>query len=83
MLMSISALSSNLIADLSQQDQQNPFQKIQQDFKQLASDLQSGDLSGAQSAYASIQPHLQHCGAMQPEFLNSRRSLLTKEHRRP
>ena len=53
--MSISALSSNLIADLSQQYQQNPFQKIQQDFKQLASDLQSGDLSGAQSAYASIQ----------------------------
>jgi ribosomal protein L18 len=55
MLMSISALSSNLIADLSQQYQQNPFQKIQQDFKQLASDLQSGDLSGAQSAYASIE----------------------------
>jgi len=53
--MSISALSSNLIADLSQQYQQNPFQKIQQDFKQLASDLQSGDLSGAQSAYASIE----------------------------
>ncbi|MGP0071704.1 MAG: hypothetical protein ACLPWF_07190 [Bryobacteraceae bacterium] len=53
--MSISALSSNLIADLSQQYQQNPFQKIQQDFKQLASDLQSGDMSGAQSAYASIE----------------------------
>ena len=53
--MSISALSSNLITDLSQQYQQNPFQKIQQDFKQLASDLQSGDLSGAQSAYASIE----------------------------
>src|ERR1700722_14130477 len=51
--MSISALSSNLISDLSQQ--QNPFQEIKQDFQQLASALQSGDLSGAQSAYASIQ----------------------------
>ena len=55
MLMSISSLASTLIADLSQQYQQNPFQKIQQDFKQLASALQSGDLSGAQSAYASIE----------------------------
>jgi DNA-binding FadR family transcriptional regulator len=52
--MSISALSSNLIADLSQQ-RQNPFQEIKQDFQQLASALQSGDLSGAQSAYSNIQ----------------------------
>ena len=52
--MSISALSSNLIADLSQQ-RQNPFQEIKQDFQQLSSALQSGDLSGAQSAYSNIQ----------------------------
>jgi DNA-binding FadR family transcriptional regulator len=52
--MSISALSSNLIADLSQQ-WQNPFHEIKQDFQQLASALQSGDLSGAQSAYANIE----------------------------
>src|SRR5271156_2024695 len=52
--MSISALSFNLITDLSQQ-QQNPFQEIKQDFNQLASALQSGDLSGAQSAYSNIQ----------------------------
>jgi hypothetical protein len=52
--MSISALSSNLIADLSGQ-RQNPFQEIKQDFQQLASALQSGDLSGAQSAYSAIQ----------------------------
>jgi hypothetical protein len=52
--MSISALSSNLIADLSEQ-RQNPFQEIKQDFQQLASALQSGDLSGAQSAYSAIQ----------------------------
>lgn len=55
--MSISALSSSLITDLSQQ--QNPFKEIRQDFKQLASALQSGDLSGAQSAYANIQQVLQ------------------------
>ncbi len=53
--MSISALSSNLINDLSQQQRQNPFQQIKQDFQQLASALQSGDLQGAQSAYSNIQ----------------------------
>ncbi len=55
--MSISAVSSNLVNDL--QQQQNPFQQIRQDFKQLASALQSGDLSDAQSAYSSIQQVLQ------------------------
>jgi DNA-binding FadR family transcriptional regulator len=53
--MSISPLSTNLVSDLSQQHRQNPFQQIQQDFKQLASALQSGNLSDAQSAYSSIQ----------------------------
>lgn len=53
--MSISALSTNLITDLSQQQRQNPFQQIKQDFQQLASALQSGDLQGAQSAYSNIQ----------------------------
>jgi hypothetical protein len=52
--MSISALSSDLISDLSQQ-QWNPFRQIKQDFNQVASALQSGNLSDAQSAYASIQ----------------------------
>jgi outer membrane protein assembly factor BamD (BamD/ComL family) len=55
--MSISALSSNLISDLSQQ--QNPFREIRQDFQQLASALQSGDLTDAQSAYSNIQQVLQ------------------------
>jgi len=57
--MSISALSSNLVNDLSQQQRQNPFQQIRQDFKQLASALQSGDLPDAQSAYSNIQQVLQ------------------------
>lgn len=53
--MSISPLSTNLVSDLSQQHRQNPFQQIQQDFSQLASALQSGDLTDAQSAYSNIQ----------------------------
>ncbi len=57
--MSISALSSNLVTDLSQPQWQNPFKEIRQDFQQLASALQSGDLSGAQTAYSSIQQLLQ------------------------
>jgi len=57
--MSISALSSNLVTDLSQPQWQNPFKEIRQDFQQLAGALQSGDLSGAQSAYSSIQQLLQ------------------------
>ena len=57
--MSISALSTNLLTDLSQQHRQNPFQQIQQDFSQLASALQSGDLADAQSAYSGIQKVLQ------------------------
>src|SRR5271154_2123449 len=56
--MSISAVSSSLVNDLAQQ-QQNPFQQIKQDFKQLSSALQSGNLSGAQSAYGKIQQVLQ------------------------
>jgi hypothetical protein len=58
--MSISPLSSSLLSDLSQQHRQNPFQEIRQDFEQLSSALQSGDLSGAQSAYSSIQQLLQN-----------------------
>ena len=57
--MSISALSSNLITDLSQQQRQNPFQQMRQDFSQLASALQSGDLSTAQSAYSNLEQLLQ------------------------
>jgi outer membrane protein assembly factor BamD (BamD/ComL family) len=57
--MSISGLSSTLITDLAPQQRQNPFQQIKQDFEQLASALQSGDLSGAQSDYSNIQQILQ------------------------
>jgi Skp family chaperone for outer membrane proteins len=53
--MSISPLSTNLLSDLSLQHRQNPFQEIKQDFSQLASALQSGNLTDAQSAYSNIQ----------------------------
>jgi hypothetical protein len=38
---------------------QNNFQQMRQDFKDLASTLQSGDLSGAQNAYAALQQIMQ------------------------
>ena len=38
-------------------------QQVQQDYAQLASSLQAGDLSGAQSAFASLQQALQSQGA--------------------
>lgn len=57
--MSISPLSASLLSDLSQTHRQNPFQEVRQDFQQLASALQSGNLSDAQSAYSSIQQVLQ------------------------
>jgi hypothetical protein len=56
--MSISALSSTLVADLSQH-RQNPFRQIRQDFRELASAVQSGDLPDAQAAYSSIEQLLQ------------------------
>lgn len=63
--MSISALSYNLITDLlqQQQQQQNPLQQMRKDFSQLASALQSGDLSTAQSAYSKIQQLMQQNGS--------------------
>jgi hypothetical protein len=54
MMMSISALSSNLITDLSQQQQRNPLQQLRQGFSQLANALQSGDLSGSQVAHSNL-----------------------------
>jgi hypothetical protein len=52
--MSISALSSNLVNDLSQQQVQNPFQKTREGLSQPANGLQSGDLSGAELAHSNL-----------------------------
>ena len=51
--MSISAVSSNVTAY--QTNTQNSFQQRRADFQQLAQALQSGDLSGAQQAFAALQ----------------------------
>jgi len=47
----------------SQQQPLSITQQVQQDYAQLNSSLQSGDLSGAQSAFASLQQALQSQGA--------------------
>jgi hypothetical protein len=54
---SISGVSSN--SGLPQTDSQSSVSQLRQTFKQLASSLQSGDLSGAQKAFASLETLLQ------------------------
>ncbi len=51
--MSVSGISSSSF--LSNQSVQNNFQQFQQIFQQLGQDLQSGNLSAAQSDFASLQ----------------------------
>jgi DNA-binding FadR family transcriptional regulator len=51
--MSVSSVSSNL--SLSQTDWRSLMNQWKQDFKQLASALQNGDLTGAQQAYTALQ----------------------------
>jgi hypothetical protein len=55
--MNISAVNSNLY-EYQTAAQQSTFQQRAQDFKALQSALQSGDLSGAQQAFASLQQDL-------------------------
>jgi hypothetical protein len=55
--MSVSSVSSS--SSLTQTDWRSVTNQLKQDFKQLASSLQSGDLSGAQKAYATLQQLLQ------------------------
>jgi hypothetical protein len=51
--MSVSAVSSS--SSVTQTDSRSLVNQFKQDFKQLASSLQSGDLTGAQQAYAALQ----------------------------
>jgi len=51
--MSVSGISSSSLYNT--QNPQNSFQQIQQTFKQLGQDLQSGNLSAAQSDFATLQ----------------------------
>jgi outer membrane protein assembly factor BamD (BamD/ComL family) len=54
--MSISGIaSSNWFGNASNQSVQNKFQEFQQDFQQLGTDLQAGNLSAAQQGFATLQ----------------------------
>jgi outer membrane protein assembly factor BamD (BamD/ComL family) len=53
--MSVSGISSSSLSDFNAQNVQNNFQQIQQTFQQLGQDLQFGNLSAAQSDFASLQ----------------------------
>ena len=50
--MSVSGISSSSLFNYSTQDVQNKMKQIQQEFQQLGQDLQSGNLSAAQSDFA-------------------------------
>jgi len=53
--MSVSGISSSNLFDYSNQNVQDSGQKIRQEFQQLGQDLQSGNLSAAQSDFATLQ----------------------------
>ncbi len=53
--MSVSGISSTSLFDYNTQSIQNNMQKIRQEFQQLGQDLQSGNLSAAQSDFATLQ----------------------------
>jgi len=52
--MSVSGISSSLF-EFGNQNVQNKMQEFQQEFQQLGKDLQSGDLSAAQSDFTTLQ----------------------------
>ncbi len=53
--MSVSGISTASLSIYETQNTESNFQKMQQEFQQLGQDLQSGDLSAAQSDFATLQ----------------------------
>jgi outer membrane protein assembly factor BamD (BamD/ComL family) len=53
--MSVSGISSSNLFSYSAQDVQSKMKQIQQEFQQLGQDLQSGNVSAAQSDFATLQ----------------------------
>jgi outer membrane protein assembly factor BamD (BamD/ComL family) len=53
--LSVSGISSTDLSNYETQNTQSNFQKVQQEFQQLGQDLQSGNLSAAQSDFATLQ----------------------------
>jgi outer membrane protein assembly factor BamD (BamD/ComL family) len=58
--MSVAGIASSILSNLSgsQNQQQNPFQQIKSEFSQLGQDLQSGNLSQAQSDFTTLTQNL-------------------------
>ena len=65
--MSISAIASNSCSDYSSQ---SSFQQIEQEFKQLGSDLQSGNLAAAQADFVTLQQDLPQTSSSSPQTNN-------------
>ncbi len=55
--MSVSGISSSSFFDYGSQSIQNRMQQFQKEFQQLGQDLQSGNLSAAQSDFATLQQY--------------------------
>jgi len=55
--MSVSGISSSSFFDYGSQSLQNNLQQFQKEFQQLGQDLQSGNLSAAQSDFATLQQY--------------------------
>ncbi len=55
--MSVSGISSSSLFDYSTQSVQNKMQQFQKEFQQLGQDLQSGNMSAAQSDFATLQQY--------------------------
>jgi ribosomal protein S20 len=56
--MSVSGISSSSLFDYSAQGLQNNMKQVQQEFQQLGQDLESGNLSAAQSDFSTLQQFL-------------------------
>src|ERR1700678_546194 len=55
--MSVAGISSSSLFDYGSQSVQNKMQEFQQEFQQLGEDLQSGNLSAAQSDFTTLQQY--------------------------
>jgi phage-related protein len=57
--MSVTGIASSILSTLSGlQNQRSPIQQIKSEFKQLGQDLQSGNLSQAQSDFGTLTQNL-------------------------
>jgi len=57
--MSVIGIASSILSSLSgTQNQQNPFQQVRSEFRQLGQDLQSGNLAQAQSDFTTLSQNL-------------------------